>query len=96
MKMLFVLVGQTVAGNVLEALQRRGVTGYTRWESVQGEGRAGGPHLGTHVWPATNHALACVVADELVPELLAELRELRRQFPREGLQAFVWTVEATL
>ncbi len=93
MKMLLVICAAALGEDVLEAIKAHGVTGYTRWDDVCGDGRSGGPHLGIHVWPVTNQAYAFAVEEEKIPELLETVRELRSRFPDQGVKAFVWSLE---
>ena len=63
MKMVFVTYNVAVHDEVLEMLERHGVDTYTRWEHVTGAGKSSGPHLGTHIWPARNSAIATATSE---------------------------------
>jgi len=78
---------------VAKVLEENGVEGFTKWTKVYGKGAAGGPHLGTHVWPKANNVLAAVTDDPTAENLLASVRKLRERFAREGVKAFLLPCE---
>jgi hypothetical protein len=92
-KICLVACNAALAVELREALEHLGLSGYTWWEQVYGKGRASGPHFGDHIWPETNHALLVAVEEAELPGLLEAVRALRARFHREGLKAFVWTVD---
>ncbi len=92
-KLVFVVYGAALDGEVIEGLAELGVTQFTRWVRVHGQGRTSPPHLDSHVWPGTNHVLAILMDPAAVPPLLAWLRKLKARASMEGLRAFVLPVE---
>ncbi len=93
MKMVWIVYNQAIGEEVDECLRRCGIESYTRFPLVHGVGQRSGPHMGTHVWPATNSLLAIVCDDERKDKILEEVRALRSRFEREGVKAFVMSVE---
>jgi len=49
--------------------------------------------MGTHIWPGVNSLLAIVCEEENKDKILEEVQNLRSQFEREGIKAFVMPVE---
>ncbi len=97
MKAIFVAYDQAQADNVLAALSRTNVRGYTGFELVQGCGTTSGePHLGSHAWPTQNSALITVVPDDVAPTLMKRLKQVDEDNPMLGLRAFLWTVEDSI
>ncbi len=94
MKMLMLAYNEAVDDEVMDTLARCGLQNYTRLEGVFGRGATSGTHLGTDVWPGRNHLLLVAVTDEQARGLLACVGTLRRELGREGVKAFVWSIEA--
>lgn len=93
MKLLFITYNEALDNDVITLLAERGIGSWTRWIKVHGKGVASEPHLGSHVWPKNNNALAAVGDDDTVARAFAGLRELRQRFSKEGIKAFVLPVE---
>ena len=97
MKAIFIVYNQAYNQEIVQLLEGFGQRGYTVWEEVGGRGSLSGePHLGSHAWPAQNHALLSVVEDSLVPEIMRSLRETDAAGPALGLRAYVLPVEEAL
>ncbi len=93
MKAVFLAYNQSMSGRVMEILEDLVIRGYTLWTEVKGCGSVTGePHLGTHTWPALNHALMTVLDEEKARQLLERLELLNQKYPDPGLRAFVWDV----
>jgi len=92
-KAILVVYDASIHEEVMEALTGSGVRSFTRFQNVTGSGRASGPHLGTHVWPATNSALLLVVEEEEASRVLEAVRGLRQRWLRTGVKAFCWPIE---
>jgi hypothetical protein len=94
MKSVFVVYNQALSEQVLEAVKRVGVRGYTQWQGIFGTGSQGGePHMGSHTWPSVNMAMLIMTTDELCVELKLALRAVDAQSPQQGLRVFSWTVD---
>jgi nitrogen regulatory protein PII len=94
MKAVFIAFNQGISEEITETLDELNIRGFTQWEGVQGQGTTSGePRMGTHTWPALNNALLTIVEDEKADELLERVKALDREFPQQGLRAFVLPVE---
>ena len=94
MKAVFISFYQAFSDEVMEALEKNQITGFTFWEEVRGRGSRGGePHLGSHAWPTLNSALLTFVPDQVVDTLLEDLRKADESAPKQGLRAFVLEAE---
>lgn len=95
MKAIMITYNQVLNAAIVALLDELDLRGFTRWTDVEGRGSdTGEPHLGTHIWPALNQAMLCVVADEAVDPLLEGLQKID---PRDrGLRAFVWPIESAI
>lgn len=94
MKAVFIAFNQAHEDDVLMALRRMNVRGYTGWTSVIGAGtQKGEPHLGSHAWPTLNAAYLSMVPDTAVVGLLEMLKSIDEESPQLGLRAFVWSIE---
>ena len=97
MKMVLAVYNVAVDDEVMEALRKAGVTCYTKWPRVLGEGRKTGPRLDDHIWPGANCVTMVVVPDELAGKVLETIRSLRETIgQKEGVKAFVLNVEQHL
>ena len=94
MKALFISFYQAFYDEVMKALEKNHVKGFTFWEEVRGHGsRDGEPHLGSHAWPTLNSALITFVPDHVVDQLLQDLKKADESAPKQGLRAFVLEAE---
>lgn len=94
MKAIFVSYNQAWNEEIILALEKYSVRGFTRWSEAEGRGGVDGePHMGSHAWPVQNHALISFVEDSLCPVILEELAGMDASAPDLGLRAFSWTVD---
>lgn len=93
MKMVFIMYNIAINDEVMEILKDVEIENYTRWERTTGRGKASGPHLGTNVWPPVNSVLAVAVEDNKKDRLIEEIKKMRQKIGKEGVKAFVWTLE---
>ena len=97
MKAIFIAYSQAYNEEITALLEGFGQRGFTKWENVGGRGTVDGePHLGTHAWPAQNHAVLSVVDDALAPQIMDALRATDVANPLLGLRAYVLPVEDAL
>jgi hypothetical protein len=96
MKMLVTVYSDSVDEVVLKVFKGLGVTGYTKWKEVLGEGSETEPKLGTHCWPGKNNVLAVVVEDDLLLPISKALGSLKEGHPKGGIRTFVLQVEETI
>lgn len=98
MKAIFIAYDQAHEHNILEALQKLGLRGYTAWPLVTGRGSATGePHLGSHAWPSLSSAMMVMVNDDTrAAKLLDSLHALDTERPKLGLRAWAWTIDAAI
>ena len=94
MKAVFIACNEAQGDNVMEALEKSFVKGFTMWEQVQGRGSKNGePHLGSHAWPTMNSAIVTFVDDETAKRLKERLRDIDELKPALGLRFFSWTID---
>ncbi|HPK05178.1 MAG TPA: hypothetical protein PK908_04725 [Bacteroidales bacterium] len=93
MKAVFIAFNQAHTERVEFILDKLEIRGYTWWSDVKGRGsETGVPRMGTHTWPEMNSALITIIPDELVEDLLDNLRKLDRINKEVGVKAFVWEI----
>lgn len=93
MKIVLVVYNSVIEPDLMNLLEKLGITSYTKWTGVQGKGRMSEPHLGTEIWPATNSVLALALQDRQKESIIEEIRSLRSKLGKEGLKAFVLPLE---
>lgn len=93
MKLVMIAYNEAVDAEIMEALERLGITGFTKWTQVKGSGTSGGPHLGSNVWPKANNVLMACVPEDVAGRVVQEVRNLRQSIGHQGIKAFVIPVE---
>lgn len=94
MKFVFIVYNQGIESEVLKSFKKLNIRGYTKLETVYGQGSKNGePHFGTHVWPEVNSLILTAVDDDKASKLLDEIKEIDLKFPDEGIHAFVLKLE---
>ncbi len=80
--------------DVITGFKKAGIKGYTKLEKASGEGVETEPKLHTHTWPGENNVIFIAVDDDqAMPDIIAEVRRLKREHPRAGLKAFILPME---
>ena len=93
MKFILIAYNEAIEDEIQRTLSQLGIENYTQWDKVYGKGSHSGPHLGTHVWPKHNNVMAVAVEDEKSGELMDRIRDLRKEYGREGIKAFKLPLE---
>ena len=93
MKMVMISYNEAADEEISEALEKLGVTGYTKWINVLGKGRASGEHMGSHVWPGKNCVVFLAVDEGTKDRIIKEIVALRKAAGHEGIKAFVMPLE---
>lgn len=93
MKMMFIVYSQAADYEVVDALKKAGIKGYTKVERACGEGVDTEPKLHTHTWPGENCVLFLAMEDEETAVTAEIIRAIRKKHPRAGIKAFVLPME---
>lgn len=97
MKAVFIAFNQANTERVEFMFDEMGIRGYTWWNDVQGRGTSTGePRMGTHTWPEMNSAVLTIIPDDLVDQLLLNIRNMDEINKEVGIRAFVWDVIKTV
>ncbi len=97
MKAIFIVFNQALTENVLQMLEKNNIRGFTQWDDVKGRGTfKGEPHMGTHTWPALNSSVMTIVEEAHVEKVLAGVSKINEAAEKQGIRAFVWSVEKTV
>jgi hypothetical protein len=95
MKMLIIVYSDVVDEELVAALKKAGVSGYTKWKETLGEGPGRGPN-----WPRTSgpqeqrHRRCC--ERRRTSHGFGFLRDLKGSHPKGGIKTFILTVEGTI
>jgi nitrogen regulatory protein PII len=93
MKAIMIIYNQAHTEKVEYLLDRLEIKGYSLWENVQGRGsETGVPHLGTHTWPEINKSVLTVVEDDMVDNVLNNVKRIDAINMEVGIRAFVWDI----
>ncbi len=93
MKFVIMVFNSSIEERVIDAVKECGIEEYTRIPTVYGVGKNSGPHMGTHIWPATNSLLMISCDDESAKRLMEKTKELKERYIRLGLKAFMLNEE---
>jgi len=96
MKMIMIVYNHSVHGELLEELTSVGVKYHTCIHRVTGVGGQG-PHMGDNIWPSINNILyVAATTDALAKKVLAAVKDIKSRFREEGIQAWIWKVDAEI
>lgn len=93
MRMVMVTYNEAIDMEIMEALEKSGLKNYTKIEGTFGKGAGSGTHLGTDIWPGKNNILYVACEESQKDSLLSCIAELRKKLGKEGVKAFVWSLE---
>lgn len=93
MKMIMISYNEAVDMEVMELLESCGLTNYTKISETFGRGTSSGTHLGTDIWPGLNNVLYAASPDDAAQKVLVAVKELRKSLGKEGVKAFLWTLD---
>ena len=93
MKILLIIHNVAIGDEVMEFLKEEGIKSYTCWQRVTGKGKISGPHLDSHIWPATNSVLMIATGDDSKDKLIKKIKGMRKKIGKEGIKAFVLPLE---
>ncbi len=93
MKAIMIIYNQAHSEKVEYLLEKLEIKGYSLWENVQGRGtKTGVPHLGTHTWPEINKSVLTIIEDNLVDNVLENIKRIDAVNEEVGIRAFVWDI----
>ncbi|PIS30178.1 hypothetical protein COT42_03580 [Candidatus Saganbacteria bacterium CG08_land_8_20_14_0_20_45_16] len=93
MKIVFIVFNAAIEDEVMECLAKTGVSNYTKFPDIHGKGGHSDPHLDTQIWPGTNHGLLIAADVSLKDKILKEVKNLKAEYAKEGIKAFVFSPE---
>ncbi len=93
MKAVLLIFAPPVEAMVMEALKAAGASHYTKFPYLLGEGGHSEPHLDSHVWPGANEGLLVVCDEAVKNKILAAVKDIKKEYEKEGVKAFVIPVE---
>lgn len=93
MKMVMISYNEAIEMEVTETLEKSNLKNYTKIAGTYGKGSSSGTHLGNDIWPGRNNILYVACKDEEAKRLISAVKELRKTLGREGVKAFVLSLE---
>ena len=93
MKAVFIICVPALEKLVMDSLDKAGAKNYTKFPYILGEGGHSEPHLDTHVWPGANVGILAVTDEIKAKQLISAIKELKKQYLKEGVKAFVLPIE---
>jgi hypothetical protein len=94
-KMVMIAYNEAIDVEVMEMLGQTCVmNNYTKVPAIFGKGTSSGTHMGDDIWPGRNNLLMIGCSDAEAKQLIAAAKKLRSSVGKEGIKAFVLSVEA--
>ncbi len=91
-----IILNRAIEEDLMERLAHHAVAErYTVFVGVQGVGSSG-ERRGDHVWPEENIVVLFYLPEEESSRVLEAVRELKRQFPHEGIKLFQFPVRGAV
>lgn len=95
-KMVMVVYNEALDDEIMEVLNRCASKSYTKVAGVFGKGNTSGTHLGNDTWPGRNNILYVASEEKQAEQLLCEVRQLRKSLGKEGIKAFMFSIEEAI
>ena len=98
MKCITVFYNVATDDEIIEIIEKAGVSEYSKIPRCQGKGNVSGPRFDDHVWPGFNNAIVMILDDPLAPKVMAALQAFRNGHMgrKTGIFAYQTAVEAVL
>lgn len=93
MKAILIIHNKSVTEQIMYILEKLNIKGFTKWETVYGQGTVGEPRMGTHTWPEENSAIITVIDENKLNDLQKALKFLDETNTEVGIKAFVWNAD---
>jgi nitrogen regulatory protein PII len=93
MKAVLIMHNVAIDGEVTEELDVLGIHYFTKFTETLGKGQLSEPHLNTDIWPGVNWGTLVVVEDSQAKQVMDRVRQMRQSLGKEGVKAFMWTIE---
>ena len=95
MKKLEIIANKSVEEDLFDRFERRGLKPrYTEIPVVYGEGRTNSKK-GDGIWPEENFLLIIYTEDDMAEKIISVVRDLKIDFPDEGIKIFEIEVQAS-
>ncbi|MDD2688619.1 MAG: hypothetical protein PHT41_00505 [Candidatus Omnitrophica bacterium] len=92
-KMVMIAYNEAIDDEVMEVLENCGLKNYTKTKGVFGKGTTSGTHMGDDIWPGRNNILYAACQENEAKQLVSCMKELRKELGKEGVKAFVWSLD---
>jgi len=93
LKMVMIVYNEAIDAEVMEIMEGCALKNYTKVMGVYGSGERSGIHLGNDIWPGRNNILYVCCESAQAQKILSGVKELRKKLGKEGIKAFVLSLE---
>lgn len=93
MMMVMIAYNEAIDDEVMENLGDCTLKNYTKIMGTFGKGDTSGTHLGDDIWPGRNNILYVTCQDNEARQLVSCVKELRKKLGKEGIKAFIWSLD---
>jgi nitrogen regulatory protein PII len=95
MKKIEIIANLSVEADVMDALEKSGVKGFTKIPVVHGAGNSN-PKKGDSIWPEENFMLIICIEENKVAVVKNKIKDLKEKFPNEGIKYYLTEVLESL
>lgn len=96
MKKLEIIANRSIEEDLFEKFRKENLTPhYTKIPVVHGTGNTN-PKMGDSIWPEENFLLIIYCEEEIAQQIIAVIKDLKIDFPDEGIKLFEISVDASI
>ncbi|MDD5645450.1 MAG: hypothetical protein PHO00_08415 [bacterium] len=94
LKMVMIVYYEAMDMEITEVLRKCSMTCYTKVGGVLGRGELSDPKHGNDIWPGKNNVIYVACPSRTAESIIGCVEILRKKHGKEGIKAFVWTLES--
>lgn len=94
LKMVMIVYYEAMDMEIMEVLRKCCMVYYTKIEGCLGRGELSGPKHGNDIWPGKNNVIYVACPRETAESIISCVEALRKKHSKEGIKAFVWSLES--
>ena len=96
MKMYMIVYDAGYDEDVINAITSFGITGYTKWNRVLGQGEKSDPKMDDGIWPGYNSTIMMTVNMAQEVGINQALQDLYVKLRNRGIRVFSWPIKQVL
>ncbi len=94
LRMVMIVYYEAMDMEIMEILKECRMAYYTKIEGTFGKGELSGSKHGNDIWPGKNNIIYVACPREAAESIINCVEGLRKKHSKEGIKAFVWSLES--